>query len=137
MADTLGPVTERRAPKADHAAASAWIDAYLAGLPTDQRAVLRHLREFVLRSAPDAVEAISYGIPAVRYHGQVLLWYHAAKTHCSLFPRAASIERYRDELAGFKVSKGTIRFTPDRPLPDELLGRLVADRVAEIDGSAG
>jgi len=130
-------VAGRRTPKEDPAAASAWIDAYLAGLPPDQRAVLQHLREHVLAEAPDAVEAISYGIPAVRYHGQVLLWYHATRSYCSLFPKAASIERYRDELAGFDVSKGTVRFTPGHPLPDELLGRIVADRVAEIDGSAG
>jgi uncharacterized protein YdhG (YjbR/CyaY superfamily) len=120
---------------ADPVAATAWIDAWMTALPIDQRTTLGHLRETVAAAAPGADEAVSYGIPAYRYHGQVLLWYNAAKAHLSLFPRAASIDRYRDELADFKLSKGTIRFTPTHPLPDDLVRRLVADRVAEIDGA--
>ncbi len=115
------------------AAASAWIDAYLAGLPSDQRVALQSLRERIGAAAPEAVEAVSYGIPAFRYRGRPLVWYHAAKTHCALFPTGAVIDAHRVELTGFGLAKGTIRFTPDHPLPPDLVRNLVRDRVAQVD----
>ncbi len=75
-------------------------------------------------------------MPAFRYRGRVLVWYLGAKRHCSLFPTAAIIDTYRAELADFAVAKGTIRFTPDRPLPTDLVTRLVRDRVAQVDAAA-
>ena len=120
------PVTERPDP-------TAWINAYLAALPDRQRAALQHLHETIAEAVPEAVEAISYGMPAFRYRGRVLIWYLAAKNHCSLFPTGAAIDAHRDELAGFDVSKGTIRFTPDHPLPMDLVARLVRSRIAQLD----
>lgn len=114
-------------------AATAWIDDYLAGLPADQRAALQALRATIARAAPEAEEAISYRIPAFRYHGRILVWYHAAKRHCSFFPTAEPIERHRAELAGFSVAKGTIRFAPDHPIPETLVERIISDRMATID----
>ncbi len=116
--------------------ATAQIDAYLAALPAEQRAALQGLRETIALAAPEAVEAISYGMPAFRHRGRVLVWYLAARRHCSLFPTAATIDAYRAELANFAVAKGTIRFTPDRPLPADLVTRLVRDRVAQVDAAA-
>ncbi len=118
------------------AEATAWIDAYLAALPADQRAALQRVRETIAAAAPEAVEAISYRMPAFRYRGRPLMWYLAAKKHCSLFPRAAVIEAHRAELAGFAVATGTIRFTPDHPLPKDLLERLVRDCMARMDAAA-
>ncbi len=115
------------------AKASAWIDDYLAGLPEDQGAALQALRATIAHAAPDAVEAISYRIPAFRYRGQVLAWYHATKRHCSFFPTAEPIERHRAELAGFSVAKGTVRFTPDHPIPTDLVARMISHRMATID----
>ena len=120
--------------------AAAWIDVYLTGLPADQRAVLQALRETIAAAAPEATEAISYGLPAFRYHGRVLLWYHAAKAYCSLFPTAAVIDAHRAELADFGLAKGTVRFTPAHPIPAELVGEIVRDRMAQVhaavDGTA-
>lgn len=111
------------------------IDAMLAALPDDQRASLQALRDVIARAAPDAVEAISYGAPAFRYHGRPLVAYAAAKGHCSLFPMSpAVIEAHRDELAGFDTAKGTIRFTPAHPLADTIVTRIVQARMHEIDG---
>jgi uncharacterized protein YdhG (YjbR/CyaY superfamily) len=118
---------------ADGAKARAWIDAYLADLPADQRAALQNLRETIAVGVPDVIEATSYGMPAFRHHGRTLTWYMAAKAHCSLFPGAAAIDAYRAELAGFGLSKGTVRFTPDHPLPADLVVRLVRHRLAELD----
>ncbi len=111
------------------------IDAMLAALPDDQRAALQSLREIIAAAAPEAVEGVSYGVPAFRYKGRPLVAYSAAKGHCSLFPMGPSmIEAHRDELAAFDTAKGTIRFTPATPIPPELVTRIVRGRIAEIDG---
>ncbi len=114
--------------------ATAQIDATLAALPPDQRAALQTLRETIAAAAPGGEEAISYGMPAFRYHGRPLVSYAAFKAHCSFFPMSAGlIEAHRDELAGFHTAKGTLRFTPEHPLPKGLVERLVRERMAQID----
>ena len=127
---------DKQAQPADGAAATAWIDAYLAALPDDQRAALQSLRRTIAGAAPGAVEAISYGIPAFRYRGHALVWYHAAKKHCSFFPTAEPIERLAVELAGYKTAKGTIQFPTAKPLPGDLVVKIVNYRVAQVDAEA-
>jgi uncharacterized protein YdhG (YjbR/CyaY superfamily) len=127
------------APKPDSpegvAAATAQIDAILERVPADQRAALVALRSIIATAAPGAVEAISYGMPAFRYRGHPLVGYQAAKAHCAFYPMdPAVIEAHRDGLEGYETSKGTIRFTPDRPLPADLIERIVRERVAALDG---
>jgi uncharacterized protein YdhG (YjbR/CyaY superfamily) len=126
----------KQATPADAAAAKTWIDAYLAALPDDQHAALQSLRETVAATAPEAVEAISYGIPAFRYRGEAIVWYHATKRHCSFFPTGEPIDAHREALAEFEVSKGTIRFTPDHPLPKDLVAEMVRYRVGQVDAKA-
>ena len=110
------------------------IDAVLAGLPDDQRRALQALREAIAAAAPDAVEAMSYGAPAFRYRDHPLVSFNAAKHHCALYVMSpAVIAAHAAELAGFDTTKGAIRFTPDRPLPDEVITKLVRARVAETD----
>ena len=117
--------------------ATARIDAYLAPLPDAQRAALERLRGIIRAAAPEAVETISYGMPAVRYRGRPVVSYLAAKAHCSLFPMSGEVTgRHRDELASFATAKGTIRFTPDHALPDALVTTIVRERIAEIDAKA-
>jgi uncharacterized protein YdhG (YjbR/CyaY superfamily) len=117
---------------------AARVEAYLASLPDDQRLALEALRAVVKAAAPGAVDAISYGAPALRYHGRPLVAYMAAKKHCSLFPMGPSIiDQLRTDLAGFDTAKGTIRFTPDHPLPTDLVRRIVEARIAQIDAPAG
>ena len=114
--------------------ATTQIDATLAALPPDQRAALQSLREAIAAAAPEAEEAISYGMPAFRYHGRSLVSYAAFKAHCSFFPMSAvMIEAHADELTGFATAKGTLRFTPEHPLPSDLVERLVRERMAQID----
>jgi uncharacterized protein YdhG (YjbR/CyaY superfamily) len=116
------------------AAATARIDATLAALPADQRRALAAVRARIATAAPAAIEAISYGAPAFRYHGRPLVAYMAAKAHCSLLPMSpAIVAAHLPELSGFETAKGTIRFTPDHPLPDGLVERIVHERMAEID----
>ena len=127
---------DKRDDPAVVAAATAQIDAYLATLPADKHAALQALRGTIAAAAPEAVETISYAMPAFRYHGRALVAYLAAKAHCSLFPMSGAVAgAYRAQLAGFDAAKGTIRFTPDRPLPDAVVIGIVRDRMAEIDAA--
>ena len=107
------------------------VDEYLASVPEPARSTLNKVRA-AIRSAmpPDAIEAISYGIPAVKYKG-VLLWYAAFSNHCSLFPGPSVIKAFKNELKDFQVSKGTIRFPVDKPLSATLVKKLVKARMAE------
>jgi uncharacterized protein YdhG (YjbR/CyaY superfamily) len=115
------------------ASAAAQIDAMLAGLPAAQHAALEALRATIAAAAPEAEEAISYGMPAFRYRGRGLVWYSAFKAHCSLFPGGQMLELLRDELTEFADAKGTLRFTPEHPIPAELVTRIVRERMAQVE----
>jgi uncharacterized protein YdhG (YjbR/CyaY superfamily) len=111
------------------------IDDYLEGQPAAQRQALAAVRD-VVRGLVAADEGTSYGVPAFLVGGRPLLGLSAAKAHLSLFPfSAAAVDAVRDRLEGFDVAKGTIRFTPDSPVPDDVLTDLVRARAREIDGS--
>ena len=114
-------------------AAPKTVDEYFAAVPEPARGALQQIRA-AIRSVvpPDATEIISYKIPAFR-HKKVLVWYAAFANHCSLFPTAAVIEAFKDELKGFSTSKGTIHFPLDKPMPLELIKRMVRARVAESE----
>ena len=81
---------------------------------------------------PEATEIISYKIPAFK-HKQVLIWFAAFSDHCSLFPTAAVIEEFKNELKGYTLSKGTIQFPIDKPLPAALVTKMVKARMAQIE----
>jgi uncharacterized protein YdhG (YjbR/CyaY superfamily) len=107
------------------------VDEYLAGVPEPARGTLNKIRA-AIRSAvpPEATEGISYGIPTFNYKGP-LVWFAAFSKHCSLFPSAAVIEAFKDELKGFSTSKGTIHFPTDKPLPTALVKNLMKARIAQ------
>lgn len=107
------------------------VDAYLAARPPEPRAALERLRKAIRSAAPKAKECIAYGIPAFRQDG-LLVAFGAAKRHCSFYPMSGSlIQAHQAALRGFETSKGTIRFTPDHPLPAALIRKLVKARLAE------
>ena len=113
------------------------IDAYLAGVPPEQRAALEALRATIRAIVPDAQETISYGLPTFRWHGN-LVAFGAAKAHCALYPMSGDlIAANAEALAGFSTSKGAIRFQPDAPIPDALIRRIVETRMAENKAKRG
>jgi uncharacterized protein YdhG (YjbR/CyaY superfamily) len=116
-------------------AGTAAVDAYLANAREEHRPALQALRATIAAAAPEAVEGISYGIPGFKYRGKGLAWYADFKAHCSFFP-GGTAQRYRAELSGFRLSKGTIQFTPDHPIPAELVQRMIRARMAETDADA-
>jgi uncharacterized protein YdhG (YjbR/CyaY superfamily) len=107
------------------------IDEYLSRLDDAKRAALEKLRRAITSAAPRAEECISYGIPAFRLDGRVLVFFAAASNHCSFFPGAFPIEALKDELKMYGLSKGTIRFDPSKPLPAALVRKLVSARIEE------
>lgn len=111
-------------------------DAYLAALPDPQRAALETLRDQVAAAAPDAERGISYGAPAFRLHGRPLAGFSAATSHLSYLPFSPEVIRvHAERLAGWGTSKGAIRFTPEHPLPADLVVSLVHARRAELEAS--
>jgi uncharacterized protein YdhG (YjbR/CyaY superfamily) len=107
------------------------VDEYLAGVPEPDRSALEHLRAVIRAAAPGAQERISYRMPAYAYRGP-LVFFAAFPHHLSLYGVSRPlIEAFRDDLAGFEVSGTTIHFSADRPLPDELVTRLVQARLQE------
>jgi len=107
---------------------------YLAAVPEPARSTLNKVRAAIRVAAPaKATEIISYGIPAFKHNG-VLVWYAAFANHCSLFPTASVIEAFQKELKGFTLSKGTIQFPTDKPLPSALIKKMVKARIAQIEG---
>jgi uncharacterized protein YdhG (YjbR/CyaY superfamily) len=107
------------------------IDDYLARVDADKRAALQQLRRAIRSVIPGAEECISYGIPAFRVNGRVVVFFAAAKHHCSFFPGKHPIQAHAEALAKYDTSTGTVRFPADRPLPATLVRRLVRARVQE------
>lgn len=109
------------------------VEEYLARLPEPARDMLSKIRDAIRSAAPpEATETISYRMPAFKYNG-ALVWYAAFSNHCSLFPTAAVMDKFRDELKNFSTSKGTIQFPMDKRLPIALIKRLVKERVRQIE----
>ncbi len=111
------------------AEAATTVDQYMADVPSDaMREALEHLRQIIKEEAPESTEGISYQIPTFKLNG-MLASYAAFAKHCSFFPGGV-VPEFEEELRDFKTSKGTIQFTPDRPIPDELVRRIIRSRIA-------
>jgi uncharacterized protein YdhG (YjbR/CyaY superfamily) len=110
------------------------VEAYLAAVPEPARTTLEKVRATIRSVVPaEATEGLSYGMPAFRYKG-ALVGYAAFKDHCSFFPMNASlIDTMKEELKGYRTSKGTLQFPSDKPLPATLLKKMVKARIAEND----
>jgi uncharacterized protein YdhG (YjbR/CyaY superfamily) len=113
-------------------AGPATVDEYLAALPEDRRAAMEQLRSAIRAAAPDAHEQISYNMPAFKTHGQFLVSYGSYKRHYSLFPASgAVVDGLGAEIQPHLAGRGTIQFPANRPLPLDLVRRIVEIRVAE------
>ena len=108
------------------------VDEYLAGIPEPARSTLKGMRA-VIRSVvpPETTEIISYGIPTFKYK-RGLVAFAAFTDHCSFFPLGSSVlDSFKEELKEFRVSKGTLHFPLDKPLPAVLLKKLVRARITQ------
>jgi uncharacterized protein YdhG (YjbR/CyaY superfamily) len=110
----------------------ATIDEYIAALPPDVQEKLQGIRAVIRRAAPDAEEAIRYGIPTFRQDGNNLVHFAAFKDHLSFFPTSSGVAKFRKELSSYTLSKGTIQFPLDKPVPYNLVERITVFRTGEI-----
>ena len=106
------------------------IDEYLATVSAEHRVALEKLRKTIRAAAPKAEECISYQIPTFKQNG-MLVSFGAWEKHCAFYPGARPLELHKDELKNFEVSKGTIRFQPNKPIPQALVRKMVKERVAQ------
>jgi uncharacterized protein YdhG (YjbR/CyaY superfamily) len=98
------------------------VDEYLAAQPPAALAALQQVRAAIAAAVPEAVEAISYNMPAFKHHGRVLVYFAAWQRHFALYPADASVgDHFRQDLAPFDVDKGTIRFSYSLPVPVDLI----------------
>ncbi len=113
-------------------AAAKTVEQYLEAVPEPARSTLKKVRAAIRSAVPrETTELISYGIPMFKYKG-LLIGYAAFTNHCSLFPMGSSLlKKFASDLDGYSLSKGTIRFPVDRPLPAALLRKLARARVAQ------
>lgn len=126
-------VSRKRGSSTRYRSTSKTIDEYVARIPEPAHSMLIKMRTTIRSAVPaEAIETISYGIPAFK-HKKVLVWFAAFSNHCSLFPTASVIEVFKDALTGFSISKGTVKFSTDKPLPTTLIKKMVRERVAQSE----
>jgi len=106
------------------------VDEYFATLTEDTKSILQEVRETVKQAAPQAVDVISYNMPAIKSNG-VLVYYAAYKEHIGFYPTASPIKVFENELTPYKWSKGAIQFPINRPMPFDLISKIVKFRVQE------
>ena len=106
------------------------IDEYISTFPESIQEILQQIRQSIKESAPQAQEAISYRIPTFKLNGN-LVHFAAFKDHIGFFPTSSGVDAFQEELAGYGTSKGTIRFPLDKPIPFDLIRKIVKFRVKE------
>ncbi|MBP6015537.1 MAG: DUF1801 domain-containing protein [Candidatus Promineofilum sp.] len=111
------------------------IDEYIAAFPEDVQTILQKIRQTIHDAAPEATEAISYGMPTFKLHGN-LVHFGGFKTHIGFYPVPSGIEAFKDELAVYPQGKGSVQFPLSRPMPYDLIQRIVKYRVGEAQARA-
>lgn len=106
------------------------VDEYISKFPDEIGDILKRLREVIRQNAPNAKEAMSYGVPAFQLKGNLVL-YAAFKNHIGLYPTPSAIKEFKKELVNYETSEGTIKFQLNKPLPFDLIKRIVRFRVNE------
>jgi uncharacterized protein YdhG (YjbR/CyaY superfamily) len=112
------------------------IDDYISGFQPATRAVLEEVRALVRKTAPDAVETMSYGIPTFDLKKKHLVHFAGFERHVGFYPTPSGIEAFKDEIQGYTWAKGSVQFPLDAPMPLDLIRRMVEFRVEEVTKKA-
>lgn len=112
------------------------VDSYIAAQPEDLQRALTKVRATIRKAVPDAVELISYQMPAYKLHGRVLMYFAGWTAHYAIYPGSATtVADLAEDLAPYKVSKGTIRFERDVAVPVALVKRIALLRAREVEAA--
>ena len=112
------------------------IDDYISAFPENVQVALEELRQIIREAAPEAEEAISYMMPTFKYHGN-LVHFAGFKNHCTFFVGSGSfLPRFQEQLKEYKQAKSGIHFTPEKPIPKELIQKMVWERMMENEAIA-
>lgn len=106
------------------------VNQYITSQPKDKQLLLKKIRKTIRDAAPKAEEIISYGMPAYRYHG-TLVYFAGCKNHIGFYPMPAAIRTFKKELMLYEQSKGAVQFPLDKPLPLELVKKIVRYRIKQ------
>ena len=106
------------------------IDEYIAGFPPDVQVILEKIRLTIREAAPDAKETINYEVPTFTLEGN-LVHFAAFPKHIGFYPAPSGIEKFKDELSGYKGAKGSVQFPLDEPIPYDLISEIVKFRAKE------
>lgn len=109
------------------------VDDYISGFPEEIRSILTKLRKVIRKAAPNATETISYRMPTFKLNGN-LVHFAAFKNHIGFYPTPSAISAFEKELSAYHTSKGAIQFPNDKPIPYELIEKIVRFRVKENSG---
>ncbi len=107
------------------------IDEYIADFPTETQAILEEIRATIKKSAPNADESISYGMPAYKLNGKPLVYFAAFKNHIGFYATPTGHAEFAEELSIYKQGKGSVQFPIDKPMPFGLIGDIVQFRVMQ------
>lgn len=108
------------------------IDEYISEQEVEVQLTLQKIRTSIQEIVPEAVETISYSMPAFRYKGKILVYFAAMKNHIGFYPTNSPILYFSEELAEYKTSKGTVQFPKNKPIPYNLIKKIVQYRVFEL-----
>ncbi len=108
----------------------ATIDEYIGQYPFDVQAIMQKLRKTIKQAAPQADERISYGMPGFYQRG-MLVWFGGRKSFIGFYPTGEGVEAFKQELEGYKMTKGAVHFPLDKPIPYDLVTRIVKHRVEQ------
>jgi uncharacterized protein YdhG (YjbR/CyaY superfamily) len=109
------------------------IDDYLINIESLQKTELEKVRNAVKKAVPEAQEVITYGMPGFKYKGKYLIAFAPFKDHLSIFPGTEAVEAFKNKLSGYKTSKGTIQFTVDNPIPEDIIIDICQFRAQDIN----
>jgi uncharacterized protein YdhG (YjbR/CyaY superfamily) len=107
------------------------IDEYIRSFPPEVQAILEKMRKTIRKAAPEAEEEIAYNMPAFKLNGKPLVYFAGFKNHIGFYPIPSGVEAFKKELSSYTMGKGSVQFPLDKPIPYDLVEKIVLFRVKE------
>ena len=108
------------------------VDEYIAQCPVDRQKILNELRNLIIKSVPDAEECLLYKMPGYKLNGKTLVYFACRKDFIGFYPTGSGVSAFIDELSEFETTKGTIHIPYNKPLPKDLIKKIVKFKMEEV-----